>query len=58
LHLRCVRRRPATARTVALTPQGVGIANCGKLANDLKPSQGDAKKVKVSEKDAFNPWEQ
>jgi hypothetical protein len=41
-----------------LLTQGVGIANCGKLANDLKPSQGDAKKVEVSEKDAFNPWEQ
>jgi hypothetical protein len=39
-------------------PARRGIANCGKLANDLKPSQGDAKKVEVSEKDAFNPWEQ
>ena len=115
----------ADSRADPLLTQGVGIANCGKLANDLKPSQGldhppnyllfywvqgyvsganflllneynnyvdmngvepgkilklvfdfckanpndkpisaidkfirDAKKVEVSEKDAFNPWEQ
>jgi hypothetical protein len=113
------------SRADPLLTQGVGIANCGKLANDLKPSLGldhppnyllfywvqgyvsganflllneynnyvdmngvepgkilklvfdfckanpndkpisaidkfirDAKKVEVSEKDAFNPWEQ
>jgi hypothetical protein len=115
----------ADGRADPLLTQGVGIANCGKLANDLKPSQGldhppnyllfywvqgyvsganflllndynnyvdmndvvpgkilklvfdfckanpndkpisaidkfirDAKKVEVSEKEAFNPWEQ
>src|ERR1700709_2453764 len=28
------------SRADPLLTQGVGIANCGKLANDLKPSQG------------------
>ena len=115
----------APSRAEPLITQGIGAQNCGKLANDLKPSQGldhppnyllfywvqgyvsaanflllneynnyvdmngvdadtilklvfdfckatpndkpisaidkfirDAKKVEVSEKDAFNPWEQ
>jgi len=30
----------ADSRADPLLTQGVGIANCGKLANDLKPSQG------------------
>jgi hypothetical protein len=30
----------AEGRAEPLITQGVGIASCGKLANDLKPSQG------------------